>query len=139
MSQYNGIRIEIKNECPITVGVLYTQPGFESRLSFAHIANISPTEYETYELPFGCFRSQKGAAMIGDGNLLTRFAVMVKGRNSGTYKFWIKSASAINRKEMPIIQSQYNENIMFKYKNYYMTEGIDTGIKKFKLTNRNNI
>ncbi len=130
MANYNGIRLELKSTMPLSVGLFATMPSISTGLYFADVADYGQKELQHYELPLELFRASNGRSLIPECNLLNRIAIVAKGQNNVPFQFWVKSATLVYSEELEKIRGIYKENVMFRRKNSYVEEGIETGSKR---------
>ena len=126
--------MELKTTLPVTVVLFTLIPTIRQDICYGEIVDIGRKEVEGYELPLSLFTSRQGTSIAKQDIFLTHFALIVKGRSDCSFNFSVKSASLINNTEFDLVERQYKENVMFRHKNRYTEDGIETGVKKFVIT-----
>ena len=114
--------------------VIFIQYTFlHPKFYFANINDFNQKQIQEYEIPLSLFATGNGQRFDTQYGSLMWACVVVRDTINKDFLFELKGINLFNNPEFNKISEKYKKNIMFKRKNSYKIEGLDTGRSIFRI------
>ncbi len=102
-------------------------------MNSALVVDAGRRDFDFYEIPLARLTSSHGSFMQTDQMQVGQVAFIVKSPRNAKFDFAVKSISLIYNREFERIAKNYKQNIMFRRRESYLAEGIDTGAFRLRV------